>query len=129
MDSKVLIVDDVETNRLILEDIIENMGCEPVLADSGKMALELVSKAQPQLILTDISMPEMDGYELCRILKSNEQTKQIPIVFISAFDHPEDIVEGLPWRRGLYHKAVCDGSHRSARRRPSASVQRKAGEN
>ncbi len=95
MDSKVLIVDDVETNRLILEDIIENMGCEPVLADSGKMALELVSKAQPQLILTDISMPEMDGYELCRILKSNEQTKQIPIVFISAFDHPEDIVEGL----------------------------------
>lgn len=95
MDKKVLVVDDVETNRLILEDIIQNMGCKPILADSGKMALELIQESQPQLVLTDISMPGMDGYELCRILKGNEMTKHIPIVFISAFDHPEDIVEGL----------------------------------
>lgn len=95
MEAKVLIVDDVETNRLILEEIIEGMGCRPILAESGKEAVEMVQEHLPQLVLTDISMPEMDGYELCRILKGNEKTKNIPIVFISAFDHPEDIVEGL----------------------------------
>ncbi len=95
MDAKVLIVDDVETNRLILEEIISGMGCEPILADNAELALELVKEHAPQLVLTDISMPGMDGYELCRVLKANEKTKNIPIVFISAFDHPEDIVEGL----------------------------------
>lgn len=95
MDKTILIVDDVEANRLILEDIIGGMGCEPVLAESGKQALALIEKCRPQLVLTDISMPEMTGYELCKILKSKENTKQIPVVFISAFDHPEDIVEGL----------------------------------
>lgn len=95
MDERVLVVDDVETNRLILEDILQNMGCKPILADSGKKALEMIQESQPQLVLTDISMPGMDGYELCRILKGNEMTKHIPIVFISVFDHPEDIVEGL----------------------------------
>ncbi len=95
MDAKVLIVDDVETNRLILEEIISGMGCRPILADSAALALEMVQEHAPQLVLTDISMPGMDGYELCRALKSNEKTKNIPIVFISAFDHPEDIVEGL----------------------------------
>lgn len=95
MDKTILIVDDVEANRLILEDIIAGMGCQPLLAESGRQALEMVEEYSPQLVLTDISMPEMNGYELCRILKGNENTKQIPVVFISAFDHPEDIVEGL----------------------------------
>lgn len=93
--SKILIVDDVETNRIILEEIIKDMGDVPILADSAKQALDMVTKYSPQLVLTDISMPEMDGYELCRILKKNEKTKDIPVVFISAFDEPEDIVEGF----------------------------------
>lgn len=92
---KILIIDDVEINRFILEEIVSNMGCCPILAESGKQALEKIKEGIPQLVLTDISMPEMDGYELCRILKSREDTKNIPIVFISAFDDPQDIVEGL----------------------------------
>lgn len=93
--AKILVVDDVETNRIILEEIIKNMGEQPVLAESGEEALELVKQCLPQLVLTDISMPGMDGYELCRILKGNEETKNIPIVFISAFDDPKDIMEGF----------------------------------
>lgn len=93
--AKILIVDDVEINRYILKEIIEDMGDIPITAESGKIALELMAKEHPQLVLTDISMPEMDGYELCRILKKNEETKNIPVVFISAFDDPEDIVEGF----------------------------------
>lgn len=93
--AKILIVDDVETNRMILEEIIKNMGDIPILAESGAQALEMVAEYNPQLVLTDISMPKMNGYELCRILKKNEATKDIPVVFISAFDSPEDIVEGF----------------------------------
>lgn len=91
----ILIVDDVETNRVILEEIIKDMGGFPVLAESGEEALVKVGECDPQLILSDISMPGMDGYELCRILKNDEKTKNIPIVFISAFDAPEDIIEGF----------------------------------
>lgn len=93
--AKILIVDDVETNRIILEEIIKDMGDIPILVESAASALEMIAETTPQLILTDISMPEMDGYELCRILKRNEMTKEIPVVFISAFDKPEDIVEGF----------------------------------
>lgn len=92
---RVLIVDDLEPNRLVLEEIIKNMNCVPILAESGTQALELVKEHPPQLVLTDISMPGMDGYELCRKLKSRESTRNIPIVFISAFDNPQDIVEGF----------------------------------
>ena len=91
----VLIVDDIETNRLILEEIIKDMGCAPILAESGEEALELAKKNLPELVLSDISMPGMDGYELCRELKKHNDTNQIPVVFISAFDDPMDIVEGF----------------------------------
>lgn len=93
--AKILIVDDVEMNRLVLEEIIANLGAEPVLAESGEQALELIGKYHPQLVLTDISMPGMDGYELCRILKKDERTRNIPIIFISAYDDPHDIIEGF----------------------------------
>lgn len=92
---KVLVVDDVETNRLILEEIIKDMGCVPFLAESGEQALEMTRKEHPDLILSDISMPGMNGYELCRALKKDKGTKNIPIIFISAFDDPMDIVEGF----------------------------------
>lgn len=93
--AKILIVDDVEINRMVLEEIIRTMGCEPLLAESGQQALKLASQHHPKLILSDISMPGMDGFELCKSLKENSRTKEIPIIFISAFDEAEDIVKGL----------------------------------
>lgn len=93
--ARVLIVDDVEINRMVLEEIIRDMGCTPFLAQTGKQALQMAGSCRPQLILSDISMPEMDGYELCRRLKARPDTKEIPVVFISVFDEPEDIVEGF----------------------------------
>lgn len=95
VNRKVLIVDDVEVNRIILEEIIKDMGYSPVLAESGENALEMLKEGMPQLILTDISMPGMDGYELCKILKSNEKTREIPIIFISAYNASTDIVKGF----------------------------------
>lgn len=91
----VLVVDDLEVNRVILEGIIENMGCRPILAENGRQALEMLEKYKPQLVLSDISMPGMDGYELCRHIKGDKKRKNIPVIFISAYDEPKDIVEGL----------------------------------
>ena len=93
--AQILIVDDVEINRMVLEEIIRNMGCEPLLAENGQQALKIASCSRPKLILSDISMPGMDGFELCKSLKANKKTKEIPIIFISAFDEAEDIVKGL----------------------------------
>ncbi len=92
---KILVVDDVESNRFILRDIIIEMGYQPILTESGVQALKMVQKIKPQLIILDIAMPEMDGYEVCKHLKEDSETKDIPIIFISAFDEPEDIVKGF----------------------------------
>lgn len=94
-NEKILIVDDVEANRLVLEEIIKGMGCLPLLAENGQEALELAKEHMPQLILTDISMPGMSGYELCRELKKDNELNSIPVIFISAFGNKEDIVEGF----------------------------------
>lgn len=93
--ARILIVDDMEMNRVILEEIIKDIGGDPVSAESGERALELVKEQCPDLILTDISMPGMDGYELCKILKRKKETRNVPVIFISAYDEPEAIVEGL----------------------------------
>lgn len=92
---RILIVDDVETNRFILRNIITDMGYQPVLAENGVQALKLLPKCRPQLILLDISMPEMDGYEFCKIVKSDADLRDIPIIFISAFDDVSDIEKGF----------------------------------
>ncbi len=91
----ILIVDDVEINRAILEEIIRSMNQNPVLAESGEQALEIIKDQLPKLILLDISMPGMSGYELCRILKEDEDTREIPVIFISAHDAVQDVVEGF----------------------------------
>lgn len=93
--AKILIIDDVETNRAILEEIMLKMGCCPIMAGSARQALEIIPECRPKLILSDISMPEMDGYELCTILKKDPKTRDIPIIFISAFDDPKEIIKGF----------------------------------
>ncbi len=93
--ARVLIVDDVEANRFLLRNIIQEMGHQPILTESGAQALKIIQRIRPQLIILDIAMPEMDGYEVCAVLKANSETKDIPIIFVSGFDDPEDIVKGF----------------------------------
>ncbi len=92
---QILIVDDVETNLLILENIIEGMGYIPKCAQSAAKAASIISESRPQLILLDVFMPQMDGYEFCERLKSNPLTRDIPVIFISAADSSEDKVRGF----------------------------------
>jgi len=90
-----LVVDDIPMNLQVLSNIFYDMGVEIGFATSGKQAIEAVKHNPPDVILLDISMPEMDGYEVCRILKSQDQTKDIPVIFITARSQAEDIVKGF----------------------------------
>lgn len=92
---RILIIDDVETNRFVLRNIIANMGHQPVLAENGVQGLKIMERIVPDLILLDVAMPEMDGFEFCEIIKKDIKTRNIPIIFISAFDEAEDIVKGF----------------------------------
>ena len=86
----IVIVDDNLQNLQMLKAILEDKGYEIRAAISGKLALDAINQVRPDLILLDIMMPEMSGYEVCEYLKSNEETKDIPVLFISALDDPED---------------------------------------
>lgn len=92
----ILIVDDEETNLYALRLILESKGYRCLEACSGPEALQIASAAAPEVVLLDIHMPEMDGYEVCRRLKADARTSAIPIVFLTARyrDHDE-IAKGL----------------------------------
>ncbi|MBU1233689.1 MAG: response regulator [Proteobacteria bacterium] len=91
---KVLIVDDVKDNIKILIDLLKP-DYKTYFADNGVKALELAQNKSPDLILLDIVMPQMDGYEVCQKLKSNLRTNDIPVIFISAMSDVGDETKGL----------------------------------
>lgn len=92
---KVLIVDDNPTNINILKDTLESLQLNISIALNGKKAVEITPQIQPDLILLDIMMPEMNGFEVCRHLKADPSTKAIPIIFVTAKNQPEDIEKGF----------------------------------
>ena len=92
---RILIIDDVETNRFVLRNIITDMGYQPVLAENGKQGLKIMERIVPELILLDVAMPEMDGFEFAEIIQKDVRFRNIPIIFISAYDAPQDIVKGF----------------------------------
>jgi putative two-component system response regulator len=92
---KVLLVDDNTANLQVLRENLDGLGYKLLIAKSGKSALEIVRKAHPDLVLLDIMMPEMDGYEVCRRLKSAEETCHIPVIFLTAMADAEDEARGL----------------------------------
>lgn len=93
--AKILVVDDMPDNVRLLTNILARRGFELISAYSAQMALELLQSVLPDLILLDVSMPGMSGYELCEILKLDARLKDIPIIFISALNDIQDVVHGF----------------------------------
>jgi len=93
--ARILLVDDNTTNLQLLHETLDGLGYKLLIAKNGKTALSIAQKAKPSLILLDIMMPEIDGYEVCRRLKADENTRQIPIIFITALVDEEDEAKGL----------------------------------
>lgn len=92
---KILIVDDVMSNVLLLKVLLTNEKFAIATASNGRQALEQVEKENPDLILLDVMMPDMSGFEVAQHLKSNPQTAEIPIIFLTALNSTADIVKGF----------------------------------
>lgn len=91
----ILMVDDVPKNLQVLGTLLAKFDCELAVAMNGQQALSTVEKINPDLILLDVMMPVMDGHETCKRLKDNPNTKDIPVIFLSAKTETEDIVAGF----------------------------------
>ena len=88
--AKILLVEDNEMNRDMLSRRLERKGHQVVIATDGQQALDLAAAEKPDLILMDMSLPVVDGWEATRRLKADAQTKQIPIIALTAHAMPED---------------------------------------
>lgn len=91
----ILIVDDVVDNLHMLTDMLEVHGHQVQIATSGYEALEAIEQEKPDLILLDIQMPGMDGYEVCQRVKADTKTTDIPVIFLSALTETSDIIKGF----------------------------------
>lgn len=94
-EATILIVDDNHTNLKVLCNAISDSGWEILVATDGKSAIEQAEYAQPDLILLDVMMPGIDGYQTCQTLKKNALTEDIPIIFLTALSEKFDKVQGL----------------------------------
>ncbi len=92
---KILVVDDNQQNLELLMAYLEDIECETLAAYDGVEALEIVSKDTPDLILLDIMMPKMSGFEVCKRVKNDPKTTHIPIIMVTALSEYGDIERGI----------------------------------
>ena len=93
--SRILIVDDESMNVDLLGQQLADLGYETVVAGGGQEALDKVAEQAPDLILLDVMMPGIDGFEVCRRLKASDETRLIPIVIMTALHEIDDRVKGI----------------------------------
>ncbi|MBP8303259.1 MAG: response regulator [Phycisphaerae bacterium] len=91
----VLIVDDNRQNLELLQAYLEELDCESATATDGLEALRLAASRKPDLVLLDVMMPQMSGFEVCRRLKSQEDTSDIPVIMVTALNEFGDIERGI----------------------------------
>src|ERR1700689_3645925 len=95
MTARILVVDDVPANVKLLEARLSAEYFDVITAMSGEEALTICERAECDLVLLDVMMPDMDGFEVCRRLKTNPATHHIPVIMVTALDQPSDRVRGL----------------------------------
>ena len=94
-DYKILIVDDVVSNVLLLKILLTNEKFQVCTANNGTTCIEMAHKEKPDLILLDVMMPDISGFDTAVVLKKEEDTKDIPIIFLTALNTPQDLVHGF----------------------------------
>ena len=92
---KILIIDDSPDNLSLFADILRPFNYNLSVATNGQKGLQIVKEFHPELILLDIAMPQMDGYEVLKSLKNDKQTSEIPVIFLTAYNSTEEIVKGF----------------------------------
>lgn len=102
MAKRILIVDDDEMVRIALNELLRPEGYEVIIVSSGKEAISKIDENSYDLLMLDIIMPEMDGFELCRKIREKENYRETPIVFLTAKSREEDKTEGLDAGANLF---------------------------
>lgn len=93
--AKILVVDDNEQNLELLQAYLEELDCQIITALDGRQALEAVAQEKPDLILLDIMMPQMSGFEVCKRIKADPDTQNIPIIMVTALNEFGDIERSI----------------------------------
>ena len=91
----VLVVDDNQSNRELLEAYLEDVDCRAIPARDGLEALKIIAKNPPDLVLLDVMMPKMSGFEVCKKIKNDPKTNDIPVIMVTALNEFGDIERGL----------------------------------
>src|SRR5512136_2795368 len=94
-NSRILIVEDAPANIQTLTATLKEKGYQLSVATNGRQALDVVARVRPALILLDVMMPEMDGFETCRRLKATDEWREIPVIFLTAKTETGDIIQGF----------------------------------
>ncbi|MFA5975588.1 MAG: response regulator [Elusimicrobiota bacterium] len=108
MAHKILVVDDEVNILTILKDSLEFSGFFVVTAQDGMEALDMVEKENPELLVLDVGMPKLDGWEVCRRLKGDPKTKDIPIIILTAYAQSSDQRKGLQLGADSFIAKPCD---------------------
>ena len=90
--TKIVVIDDLSTNRTFFQRVLEKRGYTVLTAVSGEDGIPLVKKEIPSLVLLDFVMPGMQGPEVCKVIKSDAGTKDVPVLFLTSVDAPTDII-------------------------------------
>ena len=106
--AKILVVDDEEHIVMILKDSLEFSGFQVVAAYNGQEALQKVAEDMPDLVVLDIGMPKLDGWEVCRRLKSDDKTKHIPVIILTAYAQTSDQRKGSQLGADRFVTKPCD---------------------
>lgn len=120
----ILIVDDLVENLQFLTEVLEKFGYIVRGVTNGKMALRTIPKTHPDVILLDILMPEMDGYQVCEALKADEATSEIPIIFLSAFDRVSNKLKAFQMGGVDYITKFCEPEEVVARVQTQLTIQK-----
>jgi len=91
----ILVVEDSTTQALHLQGVLEEAGLQVVCAYDGRSGLEIAHRSHPDLIVLDVQMPDMNGFQVCQALRGAQDTKEIPVIMFTRHDDPEAVVLGL----------------------------------
>jgi two-component system alkaline phosphatase synthesis response regulator PhoP len=93
--ANILVVDDNEQNLELLQAYLEDVHCRTIPARDGIEALEIIKKSKPDLVLLDVMMPKMSGFEVCRRIKNNPETADLPVIMVTALNELRDIERAI----------------------------------
>lgn len=122
--ARILVVDDMATNRALIRAVLGSQEFEVLEADCGESALARISALRPDVVLLDVMMPELDGIEVCRRLREQEEFRLLPIIMLTSLGSPDDVVHGMEVGASDYITKPFNAVELTARVRAAVDMKR-----